>query len=116
MKYLVIICFFIAGCTVSAQHGDDHTISWTPSDNSDGYQLYCGNGSGSYTQNLNIAGGGTSSILLKKVGLEDNVWFCALTAYNFAGSSGFSSEINFAVSSGDLVHEAPSAPTGLSIN
>jgi hypothetical protein len=115
MKYLLVMCFFIGGCTVSAQHGDDHTIRWEPSKNADGYQLYCGNESNSYTQNLNIAGGNTSSILLKKAGLADNVWFCALTAYNFTGSSGFSNEINFAIVAGDLLHQAPNAPTGLSI-
>jgi hypothetical protein len=115
MKYFVIICFFIGGCTVSAQHGDDHTINWTPTANTDGYQLYCGSEPGSYTQNLNIAGGDTSSILLKKVGLADNVWFCAMTAYNFVGPSEFSNEINFSIVDGDLLHQAPAAPTGLSI-
>jgi hypothetical protein len=115
MKYLLVMCFFIGGCTVSAQHGDDHTITWTPTANTDGYQLYCGNKSGGYSQNLNIAGGGTSSILLKKVGLADNVWFCVITSYNFVGSSEFSNEINFSIVGGDLLHQAPNAPTGLII-
>ena len=116
MKYIIVICVFLAGCSVSAQHGDDHTISWTPAANADGYQLYCGNESGSYSQNLNIGGGDTSSVLLKDVGLSDSVWFCAMTSYNFVGSSGFSNEINFAVFEGDLLTQAPAAPTGLSIN
>jgi hypothetical protein len=115
MKYLVIICFFIAGCTVLAQDGKDHVISWTPSATASGYQLYCGNESASYSQNLNISSGNTSRVLLKSVNLADGIWFCAMTAYNFAGSSGFSNEINFAIVGGDLLHQAPSAPTSLSI-
>jgi hypothetical protein len=113
---LVLVFLFLAGYIALAQDGKDHVISWTPSVNAGGYQLYCGNESSSYTQNLNIAGGNTSSVLLKDVGLANGIWFCAMTAYNFAGSSGFSNEINFAVSNGDLLHQAPATPTNLGFN
>jgi hypothetical protein len=117
MKYIsILICIFIVGCTASADHGADHAISWTPSLNADGYQLYCGNETGSYSQNLNIGGGGASSVLLNTVGLTDGIWFCAMTSYNFAGASGFSNEINFAILGGSLLTQPPAAPTGLSFN
>ena len=112
---LILLTLVLAGCNSQADHGEVHKITWTPSPTADGYSLYCGSTSGVYTQNLNIGGGLTNEIPLSDVSLTDGIHFCAMTAYNFSGESGYSNEVEFAMRGDDLLTKPPAVPTGLTI-
>ena len=115
LPLLILLTLVLAGCNSQADHGEAHKITWTPSPTADGYSLYCGSTSGVYTQNLNIGGGLTNEIPLSDITLTDGIHFCALKAFNFAGDSPYSNEIEFAIRGGDLLTLPPVAPTGLVI-
>ena len=108
---LSVLALALSGCSLYADHGEPHKITWTPSDNAFGYELWCGPESGVYTSNNNIAGGQVTELPLSLVTLTEGINFCAMTAYNFHGSSGYSNEINFYIIGGDLLTKVPEPPT-----
>jgi|TARA_R110000851_G_scaffold87200_3_gene190067 hypothetical protein len=119
MKILILaIALILGGCTADADHGTPHKITWTPADAAaDGFNLYCGTELGIYTTNTLIGGGGVTEIALSIVNLADDngVNYCTMTAYNFAGESGFSNEIMFGTRNGEAVTLPPGSPNSLDL-
>ena len=112
---LLLVCLSILGCGVGADHGSPHKVTWTPTSTADGYTLWCGTSTGVYTSNTNIGGGSTNELLLSLVPTVEGMNYCAMKAYNFAGISGYSNEIEFAMRGDDLLTLPPATPTGLGI-
>ena len=112
---LLTFVLFVSACNSNAGIDGPAKFTWDLSANSSGYKLYCGSESNTYTSNITIVGGFTSNLLLSQVALDDGIHYCALTAFNFAGESGFSNEIAFDISSGELVMIAPLSPSNLNI-
>jgi hypothetical protein len=65
-------------------------LSWNPSANTDGYRVHRGTESGNYTA-TDEAGNGTSTTVANLV--DCVTWYFAVTAYNAAGESGYSTEV-----------------------
>ena len=82
------------------------TLSWEPPactdfDCADGYKVYCGQASGVYGTPVDV--GAALEHPISTAGK----YYCAATAYNIAGESGFSNEVFF------ILKSAPGAPVNL---
>jgi hypothetical protein len=74
----------------SAAHAGDLGFAWNPSTGATGYRLYSGATSGNYTSNVDV--GGTTQTSLTTAP-DCTTQYYAVTAYNSAGASGYSSEV-----------------------
>ena len=73
---------------ISASFAGEVILSWNPSEGATGYQIYRGTSSGQY-----LATDVGNTIETTASGLADcTTWYFAVTAYNGAGESGYSSE------------------------
>lgn len=84
------------------------TLSWGPSactdyDCADGYKVYCGSASGVYGTPVDVG-----AALEHPISAPGN-YYCAATAYNTAGESGFSNEVFFTLKS------VPGVPVNLKL-
>ncbi len=77
------------------------TLTWTGSDNANGYKIYCGGASESYGIPVDV---GSS---LEHPISAPGTYYCAATAYNENGESGFSNEVFF------TIRPVPGVPTSL---
>jgi hypothetical protein len=111
---------FLNGCSRGeAQNPEPHHFTITPGDDTAiGFNLYCGQQSGVYTQNHSTLADGINTVTIPvlDVGLPDGINFCAARAYNFVGeSNGYSNEVEVPIQNGDLILAPPSAP-GLGVS
>lgn len=84
------------------------TLTWEPPvctefDCASGYKVYCGSASGVYGAPVDVGALTTHPIS------TPGTYYCAATAYNEAGESGFSNEVFFTLKS------APAAPINLKV-
>lgn len=121
MKHLFFIIFtvLLTGCELIAQTPPQHKFTWINTDTSGtvmGYNLYCGQATGQYTQNANIIGEVNTTYPVVDMKLPDGKNYCVVAAYNFVGESAYSSEIAFYVQNGDAILSKPTAPSNLKVN
>jgi hypothetical protein len=72
-------------------HAGTIGLSWDSSANATGYRVHYGPNPGSYTNTVDV--GNTTQATLNSLG-DCSTWYFAVTAYNGAGSSGFSEEVS----------------------
>ena len=84
-------CIVFVVLAVSPLFAGTIGLSWSPSPGARGYRVLWGSSPGVYSDTLDV--GDTTSTVLTTVGDCAN-WYFAVTAYNFAGESGPSSEVN----------------------
>ncbi|MGD2065563.1 MAG: hypothetical protein PVI43_00150 [Candidatus Bathyarchaeota archaeon] len=129
MKKLFYAAAFIAGLALLqgcsdtvAQSPTPHHFTVVPADEMAlEFTIYCGQASGAYTQNVNIPSDSTNranpvSIDVIDVHLPDGGNYCAATARNFRGESGYTPEIFVTIQDGDLLTGPPSTPSQLTVD
>ena len=84
-------CVVLVGLTVSPAFGGTIGLNWNPSPDARGYRVHWGPSPGAYSDTLDV--GDTTSTVLTTIGDCTN-WYFAVSAYNFAGESGPSNEVN----------------------
>ena len=77
------------------------TLTWDASPDANGYKMYCGGSSGSYGSPVDVGN------VLEHPISTPGTYYCAATAYNEAGESGFSNEVFF------TIRAIPVVPTNL---
>ena len=84
-------CIVLAGLAVSPVFGGTIGLNWNASSGARGYLVHWGPSPGVYSDTLDV--GNTTSTVLTTIGDCTN-WYFAVSAYNFAGVSGNSNEVN----------------------
>jgi len=74
----------------SAAQAGDLGFAWNPSTGATGYRLYYGATSGTYTSNVDVLGATQTSLATVP---DCATQYYAVTAYNTAGQSGYSTEV-----------------------
>jgi hypothetical protein len=72
-------------------HAGTLGLAWNSSANATGYRVHYGPNPGNYTNTVDV--GNTTQATLNSLG-DCSTWYFAVTAYNGAGSSGFSDEVS----------------------
>ena len=103
LKILVFILILMAFC-FSKVLAAEVTLAWDASpSNPDGYRLYYGTSSGSYTQVIDVGNVTQYKVSELQSGM---IYYFAVTVYNELGESGYSKEIQWP-------DPAPNKPVGL---
>lgn len=85
------VVFFAACVAVPSLQAGSVNLTWNQSPSATGYKVYSGGGSGSYDSNTDVGGANQTEVS----GMPDcTPTYFAVTAYNVAGESGYSSEIS----------------------
>ena len=84
-------CFVLCLGLGASSHAGDLGFAWNPSTGATGYRLHAGATSGNYTTSVDV--GGTTQTSLTTAP-DCTTQFYAVTAYNSAGQSGYSSEVS----------------------
>jgi hypothetical protein len=88
MKRLTALLFL----SCSPLFANDVTLTWTAASGAVGYRIHVGQASTDYGQVVDT-GAGPTTASLNSVLVPNTINYLALTAYNAAGESGFSSEL-----------------------
>ncbi len=111
-SYLILAAFTTIFALISTSHlvhAAEIKLAWNSSEGATGYNLYCGLESRTYDDIVDVG----NNLQHKLTQLSENqLYYCAVTAYNEIGESGYSDEISFKIEPNVTQNEPPTADAG----